>query len=112
MAFLNDERLHEFLITIKKTGHQEGNQEGNQESNQESNQETAPKKIVLTKVQKDIVNFCSIPRTAKEILDRIGISNQSINRKRHILTLVELGVIEMTIPERPNDRNQKYKKKR
>ena len=104
VTFLNDERLHEFLITIKKTGHQE--------SNQESNQETISEKVVLTKVQKDIVNFCSVPRTAKEILDRIGISNQSINRKRHILTLVELGVIEMTIPERPNDRNQKYKKKR
>ena len=65
----------------------------------------------MTKAQKDVVDFCSVPRTAQEILARLGLSNQSINRKRHIQPLVDMGVLEMTIPERPNDRNQKYRKK-
>ena len=70
------------------------------------------RKPVLTKAQKDIVNFCSVPRTAQEILERLGLSNHSANRKRHIQTLVDMGVLEMTIPEKPNDRNQKYRKKK
>ena len=31
----------------------------------------------LTKKEEDIRNFCSIPRTAQEIMDRLRISNQS-----------------------------------
>ena len=54
------------------------------------------------------MNFCSVPRPAQEIMDRIGVSNQTANRKRHILPLVDMGVLEMTILENPNDRNQKY----
>jgi uncharacterized UBP type Zn finger protein len=89
---------------------QESNQEGNQESNQESNQEKI-RKSALTKAQRDVVNYCSVPRMAQEILARLGLSNQSINRKRHIQPLLDMGVLEMTIPEKPNDRNQKYRKR-
>ena len=56
------------------------------------------------------MNFCSVPRSAKEIMERLGIINHSANKKRHIQPLVEMGVLEMTIPENPNDRNQKYRK--
>ena len=83
----------------------------NQESNQVTNQVSLSKHR-LTKEEKDIVNFCSIPRTAQEILDRVGVSVQTRTRKKYILPLVEMGVLEMTIPENPNDRNQKYRKKR
>ena len=99
--------------------HQETYQVTNGETNQVTNGETnqvthqvSASKHRLTKVQKDIVNFCSIPRSAKEILDRLNLSNQTFNRKRYIQPLVEMGVLEMTIPENPNDRNQKYRKKR
>jgi predicted ArsR family transcriptional regulator len=63
-----------------------------QESVQESVQEKHIK-VSLTKSQKDIVNFCSVPRTAQEILDRLGLTNHSANRKRHIQTLVDMGVL-------------------
>ena len=110
----NEEKIHEFVIIIKRApeaNDQEGVQEGVQESNQESNQEKI-RKPALTKAQKDVVNFCSVPRTAQEILARLGLSNQSINRKRHIQPLVDMGVLEMTIPEKPNGRNQKYRKRK
>ena len=58
------------------------------------------------------MNFCSVPRSAQEIMDRIGISNQTTNRKRHIQPLVDMGMLKMNIPENPNDRNQKYRKVR
>lgn len=65
----------------------------------------------LTKKEEDIRNFCSVPRTAQEIMDRLKISNQSKNRQKYITALIELGVLERTIPEKPNDPNQKYRKK-
>ena len=114
VMFKNEERIHEFVIIIKRepgANNQETNGEGNQESVQESVQEKHIK-VSLTKSQKDIVNFCSVPRTAQEILDRLGLTNHSTNRKRHIQTLVDMGVLEMTIPEKPNDRNQKYRKRK
>lgn len=66
----------------------------------------------LTKKEEDIRNFCSIPRTAQEIMDRLKISNQSKNRQKYITSLIELGVLERTIPEKPNDPNQKYRRKK
>ena len=71
---------------------------------------SAPKRIKLTNKQKDIVNFCSVPRTAEEIMNRIGISNQSKNRKQNITPLVEAGYLEMTNPDHPNASNQKYRR--
>lgn len=65
----------------------------------------------LTNKQKDIVNFCCIPRSAKEILERIGVSNHSKNRQKHITSLVKVGYLEMTNPENPNASNQKYRNK-
>ena len=68
------------------------------------------KKVTLTNKEKDIVNFCSVPRTAKEILDRIGVSMHSKNRERYITSLVAAGYLQMTNPDNPTASNQKYKK--
>lgn len=67
-------------------------------------------KVSLSNKQKDIVNFCSVPRTTKEILDRIGVSMHSKNRERYITSLVAAGYLQMTNPDNPTASNQKYKK--
>ena len=68
------------------------------------------KRVTLTNKEKDIVNFCSVPRTTKEILDRIGVSMHSKNRERYITSLVAAGYLQMTNPDNPTASNQKYKK--
>ena len=70
----------------------------------------ATKRVTLTNKEKDIVNFCSVPRTTKEILDRIGVSMHSKNRERYITSLVAAGYLQMTNPDNPTASNQKYKK--
>ena len=67
---------------------------------------------LLTGVQKDIIQFCSIPRTAKEIMDHIGYYNNSKNMTAYVKPLLEMGYLEMTEPEKPNSKNQKYRKVR
>lgn len=119
---------NEFVITIPRESNQaqtESNQvtprsnqvmtankrksnQADEESNQPCTNLVTRK---LTKKEEDIRNFCSVPRTAQEIMDRLKISNQSKNRQKYITSLIELGVLERTIPEKPNDPNQKYRKK-
>ena len=67
-------------------------------------------KVSLSNKQRDIVKFCSVPRTTKEILDRIGVSMHSKNRERYITSLVAAGYLQMTNPDNPTASNQKYKK--
>ena len=67
-------------------------------------------KVSLSNKQRDIVNFCSVPRITKEILDRIGVSMHSKNRERYITSLVAAGYLQMTNPDNPTASNQKYKK--
>lgn len=73
---------------------------------------TDPVRLKLSKKQQDIRNFCSVPRSRKEILERAGVSAHFDNRKKYIYDLVEAGVLEPTIPEKPNDPNQKYRRKK
>ena len=67
-------------------------------------------KVSLSNKQRDIVNFCSVPRTTTEIMERLGLSNQTKNRERYISSLVAAGYLQMTNPENPTASNQKYKK--
>ena len=122
MTFKNEEKIHEFVIIIKRepdASDQEGDQDNIQETNGVTNEvangvtnEVNPVKVSLTSTQKDILNFCSVPRTAKEILERLGLTNQTYNRKKHIQPLLDLGVLEMINSDNPQASNQKYRKRK
>ena len=66
----------------------------------------------LPSVQKNIIQFCAIPRTAKEIMDHIGYYNNSKNMTTYVRPLSEMGYLEMTEPDKPKSKNQKYRKVR
>ena len=68
------------------------------------------KRVPLTNKQKDIVNFCSVPRTSREILERAGVVYHTKNIAKYITSLVAAGYLQMTNPDKPTASNQKYKK--
>ena len=74
----------------------------------DTNHET--KRVPLTNKQKDIVNFCSVPRTSREILERAGVVYHTKNIAKYITSLVAAGYLQMTNPDNPTASNQKYKK--
>ena len=129
VTFMNNDKAQEFVITVWRgeSNQVEGksNQVGNQveqKSNQVQDSDTRLRhsdtrlrhsdtpKVSLSNKQRDIVNFCSVPRTTKEILDRIGVSMHSKNRERYITSLVAAGYLQMTNPDNLTASNQKYKK--
>lgn len=60
------------------------------------------------------LNACAfgfaVIRTTAEIMERLGLSNQTKNRERYITSLVAAGYLQMTNPDNPTASNQKYKK--
>lgn len=74
------------------------------------NADSDTKRPKITSKQRDIVNFCSVPRSSKEILERAGVTYHSKNIQTYIMSLVEVGYLEMTNPEHPNASNQKYRR--
>ncbi len=130
VTFMNNDKAQEFVITVWRG---ESNQVEDLDTRlrhsdtdldtrlrhsdtdldtglRQSDTDLDTKRVTLTNKEKDIVNFCSVPRTTKEILDRIGVSMHSKNRERYITSLVAAGYLQMTNPDNPTASNQKYKK--
>lgn len=55
-----------------------------------------------------LMEFCAEPRSKKEMMDYLGLVNVNHFRKKYLIPLFEAGKIRMTIPDKPNSRNQKY----
>ncbi len=63
--------------------------------------------INLSKRELDIIEFCSTPRSKTEIIEHLNL--KSIKSIRiQINNLLRLGVLEMTVPEKPRSGNQRY----
>lgn len=52
-----------------------------------------------------------VPYTTLELMDKVGIKSRSSFKKNYLDPLLESGMIEMTIPDKPMSRNQRYVKK-
>ena len=51
-----------------------------------------------------------IPLTANEIMKRLGIKSKETLRGSYLNPAIENGLVKMTIPNKPNSKNQKYYK--
>ena len=49
------------------------------------------------------------PRSKADLLQAAGLANAYLNYKRHIQPLLAEGLLEMTLPDKPNSRLQKYR---
>ena len=65
-------------------------------------------KMFLTDKQKEVVAYCIIPRSSREILEHIDVTYQNRNIMRFITTLIENGYLVRTIPDSPYSPLQKY----
>lgn len=55
-----------------------------------------------------ILKHCLRPKSRQEILEFIGITNQTKNFNKHVLPLLQEKWIDLTNIDNPKDRNQKY----
>ena len=63
----------------------------------------------LTPEEKSILSLCQEPQTASELMQAMNWKNRTKFRDKFIIPLLEKGLLEMTIPEKPKSSKQKYK---
>lgn len=49
--------------------------------------------------------------SAAQLMNKMGFSHRPTCRKNYLNPALEAGLIERTIPDKPNSKNQKYRKK-
>ena len=141
IKFENDERLKEFVVTIWRENSGDNGEvnggayggvddvhgedkrlvdnvlvngrknDGGGDGEVDGGAERVPYHL-LTGQQKNIIQYCSIPRSAREILTHIGYKYHSDIVAKIIRPLVNMGYLEYTIPDKPNSPKQKYRKKK
>jgi len=58
--------------------------------------------------QEKILDFCKIPRSKNEIVAYMGYKDSRYFTKEYMKPLLKAGELLMTIPDKPNSKNQKY----
>ena len=58
-----------------------------------------------------LLEYCSEPRSRKEMMDFMGLVNRKHFWEHYLKPLLESGQLLMTIPDKPQSKNQKYVRK-
>ena len=74
-----------------------------QDGDQVSNQDNSPIERLLSVLDNEVLS-------AAEIMQRLGLSHKPTFRKNYLNPALEQKLIERTIPDKPNSRNQRYRK--
>ncbi len=57
----------------------------------------------------DVMEY-DVPYTSKAIMDMLGLKSKETFRKNYMNPALELNLVKMTFPDKPNSRNQRYMK--
>ncbi len=60
-------------------------------------------------IHERVIALCEVPRSTKELLDEVGRSDRTKFKRFVLRALMEDGILEWTIPDKPNSRLQKYR---
>ena len=52
-----------------------------------------------------------VPYTANRIMEMLGIKSKETFRKNYLHPAIEMGLVQMTIPDKPRSRNPRYVKR-
>lgn len=52
-----------------------------------------------------------VPYTANEIMENLGLKSKETLRKNYLDPAIRLGLVDMTLPDKPKSRNQRYVKR-
>lgn len=58
--------------------------------------------------EKNLLEFCTTPRSRQEIIDYLGVASGQYALRRYLDPLVRDGLIQMSIPDKPKSQRQRY----
>ena len=92
-------------ITFKRPG-----LDTNLDTSLDTSLDTNSDTLILSSKQQEVLMFCMVERTSREILEHINVIFHTKNRDKFINKLVDAGLLKRTIPDKPNSPLQKYVK--
>lgn len=109
MGLIFGRTLSAILTTIlEQAKHQDEHQDEHQVKRQVGHQDR--RRVELSDTQSLVLEaLAGKALSRKEIFNAIGISSDTRAFKRHIQPLLTGGLIEMTVPAKPNSKLQKYR---
>lgn len=68
----------------------------------------------VTEYVKKLLNVMEyeVPYTSTVLMEKLGLKSKETFRKNYMNPAMELQLVQMTIPEKPKSRNQRYTKKK
>ncbi|MEI6104787.1 MAG: DUF4062 domain-containing protein [Methanothrix sp.] len=64
---------------------------------------------VIAQVTAQVAIFCQRPRTAREIMEHLNLHHWKTFQANYLIPLIQDGLLERTIPDKPTSRLQKYR---
>jgi len=99
--------LMALLRKALKADDQASDQDDHQDNHQDNHQDEGEE---LLGMMVQMLLFCiGKERTREELLAHIGLKRYTQTVRRYLVPLEAIGWLEMTIPDKPNSRNQKYR---
>jgi ATP-dependent DNA helicase RecG len=95
------------IIPLKKDNNGKNLSNSREVSGGVSGEESGGVKLRQEKLDA-LLEYCIKPKGRKEMQEFCGIKSDDYFRTKVIKPLLNLGLVEMTIPDKPNSRNQKY----
>lgn len=62
----------------------------------------------ITSKAKQLLQYCIEPKSREAIFDKIGLYNNTKNFRNHLKPLIDAGWLQLTLPDTPTSRDQKY----
>ena len=93
------EYIH-LLVTFKNSNY-------NLNQNSKINDQVSDQ-VTSKNIPQSILEFCTTEKNKQEICSFIGYKNLTYFTRKYLNPLLSSGQLKMTIPDKPNSRNQKY----
>lgn len=65
-------------------------------------------KVSVDPNMRKVLQYCMEPKSRDEIFEEIGLHKNTKNFKKHIKPLIDVGWIQLTLPQKLTSKNQKY----
>ena len=78
------------------------------DTSSDTNSDTISDTLILSAKQNEVLLYCMVERSSREILNHINVTYQNKNIQKFINELVDAGLLKRTIPDKPNSPLQKY----
>lgn len=94
-------------VSVGKVGPCQGDLVTDQVSDQVSDQVINDAEKKMNAFERILV-FCEKEKSKKEICEFMGYHNRTFFTRKYLMPLIQRGELQMTKPDKPNSRNQKY----